>query len=64
MTTVLQRVRLAVVFVVAATAAGPAFAQVQNWPTENPPRPMAARDIKFPPYQLQTLPNGLQVVRR
>jgi zinc protease len=33
-----------------------------NWPTEFPPRPLPAREIKFPPYELQTLPNGLQVV--
>ncbi|HEY1913222.1 MAG TPA: insulinase family protein [Vicinamibacterales bacterium] len=32
------------------------------WPTERPPQPLAARDIKFPPYEIQTLPNGLQVV--
>ena len=38
------------------------LAQVRNWPTEAPPRPLAARDIKFPPYEIQTLPNGLQVV--
>ena len=34
----------------------------RNWPTERPPQPLAARDIKFPPYEIQTLPNGLQVV--
>ena len=28
----------------------------------DPPRPLAAHDVKFPPYELQTLPNGLQVV--
>ena len=39
-----------------------ADAQVKNWPSEGPPRPLAARDIKFPPYELQTLPNGLQVI--
>ncbi len=39
-----------------------ANAQVKNWPSEGPPRPLAARDIKFPPYELQTLPNGLQVI--
>jgi zinc protease len=39
-----------------------ASAQVKNWPTEIPPRPLAAHDIKFPPYELQALPNGLQVV--
>ena len=39
-----------------------AFAQGRQWPTERPPSALAARDIKFPPYELQTLPNGLQVV--
>ena len=39
-----------------------AGAQVKNWPSEGPPRPLPARDIKFPPYELQTLSNGLQVV--
>ena len=33
-----------------------------RWPSEGPPRPLAARDVNFPPYYLQTLPNGLQVV--
>ena len=37
-------------------------AQVRNWPSENPPGPLAARDVKFPPYEIQTLTNGLQVV--
>jgi zinc protease len=32
------------------------------WPLEGPPRPLAARDVNFPPYQLLTLPNGLRVV--
>jgi zinc protease len=43
-------------------SAAAASAQVKNWPMETPPRPLAAHDIKFPPYELQTLPNGLQVV--
>ena len=33
-----------------------------RWPSEGPPRPLAAREVPFPPYFLQTLPNGLQVV--
>jgi len=33
-----------------------------SWPVEGPPRPLVARDVTFPPYELQTLPNGLQVV--
>jgi zinc protease len=39
-----------------------AAAQTINWPSEGPPRPLPARAVNFPPYQLQTLPNGLQVV--
>lgn len=46
--------------VVASTATG--SAQDRPWPTERPPQPLAAREIKFPPYEVQTLPNGLQVV--
>ena len=33
-----------------------------RWPPSRRPLPLAARDVKFPPYQLQTLSNGLQVV--
>lgn len=39
-----------------ATTAGRA------WPTERPPRPLEARPVSFPPYELRKLPNGLQVV--
>src|SRR5205085_280690 len=42
-------------------AALPAAAQVR-WPAEGPPRPLSARDVTFPPYEMRTLPNGLQVV--
>src|SRR5687767_15528354 len=41
---------------------GSASGQVRDWPAERPPRSLPARDIKFPPYQIRTLPNGLQVV--
>ena len=34
----------------------------RNWPTERPPRPLQARPVKFPPYELRKLPNGMQVV--
>ena len=40
----------------------PAGAQVADWPSERPPRPLPARDVKFPPYALRTLSNGLQVI--
>lgn len=41
--------------------ATPMTAQAQ-WPAERPPRPLAARGVSFPPYQMRTLPNGLQIV--
>ena len=47
---------------VAILIAVPAAAQVPNWPSERPPQPLPARDVKFPPYQIRTLPNGLQVI--
>src|SRR6185295_13220062 len=50
------------VFVIALFFSGLADAQTRPWPLERPPAPLAARDIKFPPYEIQTLPNGLQVV--
>ena len=39
-----------------------AHAQAKDWPSEKPPQPLAARDVKFPPYEIRTLPNGMQVV--
>jgi zinc protease len=42
--------------------AASASAQVPDWPTERPPRPLPAREVSFPPYQVRTLPNGLQVI--
>ncbi len=33
-----------------------------DWPTERPPRPLPAREVNFPPYQMKTLANGLQVI--
>jgi zinc protease len=32
------------------------------WPSERPPRPLAGREVKFPPYEVRTLPNGMQVI--
>ena len=37
-------------------------AQVISWPAENPPRPLPSRPVSFPPYELRTLPNGMQVI--
>jgi zinc protease len=55
------RLTLAVLAAVLVTA-GPAAAQAPDWPSERPPRPLPARDVKFPPYAIRTLPNGLQVI--
>jgi len=46
----------------ALSCAPAAFAQVADWPSERPPQPLAARQVKFPPYQIRTLGNGLQVI--
>jgi zinc protease len=53
---------LLVAGVLALSSAQAAFAQVADWPAERPPKPLPAREVKFPPYQFRTLPNGLQVV--
>jgi zinc protease len=53
---------LCAVFVLALACAAGAQTRERDWPSEAPPRPLPARDSKFPPYELQTLANGLQVV--
>ena len=45
----------------ALLSAGPGSAQ-SSWPSERPPRPLPARDVNFPPYEIRTLKNGLQVI--
>lgn len=50
--------------IVAGVAGGPcaAAAQAVEWPAERPPRPLQAREVRFPPYEIRTLANGMQVV--
>ena len=57
-----RRSRTAIVALSALALASTAAAQVRDWPSERPPRPLAARDVSFPPYQVKTLANGLQVI--
>ncbi len=45
-----------------ALGASVAGAQTVDWPSERPPRPLAARKATFPPYEVRTLSNGLQVI--
>ncbi|PYR35082.1 MAG: hypothetical protein DMF90_14885 [Acidobacteria bacterium] len=47
---------------VAALFAAPQRPAATPWPSEGPPRPLPAREVKFPPYEVRTLENGLQVV--
>ena len=49
-----------VLCVAVLTAAG--GGQAPNWPSENPPRPLPSRPVNFPPYELHTLNNGMQVI--
>jgi zinc protease len=53
------RTAIALVCLLAGGAAAVAQAP---WPTESRPAPLPARDVKFPAYEMRTLPNGLQVV--
>ena len=48
----------------ALALAGAASAQVTGnaWPTERPPRPLQAKEVTFPPYDMRVLPNGMQVI--
>ena len=55
-----RQVGLAVVLMLGAALS--AQAQTKTWPSERPPRPLAERSVKFPPYAVKTLANGLQVV--
>jgi zinc protease len=56
----MKRLIIACVLCLAPMAA---FGQTAaGWPLMDPPRALPAHDVKFPPYELQTLPNGLQVV--
>ena len=48
-----------VIVVVCATLTS---AQQRDWPSEGPPRPLPARQVNFPPYEIRTLANGMQVV--
>jgi predicted Zn-dependent peptidase len=54
--------RLAVASALLAVLSQPLPAQVRNWPSESPPRPLSAPSVKFPPYEVRTLDNGMQVV--
>ena len=45
-----------------AVCASVASAQNVDWPSERPPRPLAARKATFPPYEMRTLANGLRVI--
>jgi zinc protease len=56
------RLGLGVLIAASIAAPPPVSAQVRNWPSESAPRPLGARPVKFPPYQVRTMANGLQVV--
>ena len=36
--------------------------QTTPWPIERMPRPLPAREVTFPPYDIRTLANGMQVI--
>jgi len=59
------RTALAIVVTIALTlSASDSQAQTpaRDWPAERPPAPLPAREATFPPYEMRTLANGMQVV--
>ena len=48
--------------VVLLSASGASGQSARDWPAEGPPRPLPARQVKFPPYEVRTLANGMPVV--
>lgn len=57
-----RRIAFAAILSLVAGLTAVGSAQVSSWPSENPPRPLPSRPISFPPYELRTLPNGMQVI--
>jgi zinc protease len=64
-----RRTTLPLVLICLLAIVGPAFSQtrdvqgdVQDWPSSRPPSPLEAHDAPFPPYEVRTFDNGLQVV--
>jgi zinc protease len=56
---------LVMVALISATNVAPHIltaAQVDTYPREAPPRPLPSRPVSFPPYELHTMPNGMQVI--
>jgi zinc protease len=65
MTRAMRRVaRLAVVAGLAVAAGSSVLTaqQSQEWPTSRAPSPLPSHPVSFPPYQLKSLANGLQVL--
>jgi zinc protease len=58
----LRRVAVFCILLFSVSTPVPGAGAQVRWPSEGPPAPLPAREIKFPPYELQTLANGLQVV--
>ena len=50
------------VWLVLAGAVPATAQQSTDWPRESPPPALPAREATFPPYEIRTLDNGLQVV--
>ena len=62
MTRAPHRSMVLAVVLLALTQCVLASAQVRDWPSERPPRPLPAREARFPPYSTRSLSNGLQVI--
>ena len=56
-----RRMGAAAAIIALCVGAGVAVS-AQQWPKSSLPPPLPARSVAFPPYEIRTLPNGLQVV--
>ena len=54
--------RIAVSVVAGLLVSALGIAQDRKWPSEKPPRPLPADDMRFPAFDIRSLPNGLPVV--
>jgi zinc protease len=58
----LQAAAVVAAMVLAGAPVAWAAQRASDWPKSSPPRPLAARSVDLPPYEIRTLPNGLRVL--
>ena len=57
-----RQIFIGAIVIVGFFGAARTHAQILEWPTESPPPPLLAPEVRFPEYELTKLENGLQIV--